>query len=245
MADMRDEVAYLKEQESTTIKVSSRLIAVTTRADDQENQAMSSELNTLRVSAGRLEAESKDVQILVDSYKERISELQKDIEDHKTQIEELKHAQAKEKEEEKEKRKQEMLNDMMSRIDMVSCPAHLFGIKADHQGGQSLDSSSEKLRELFKEIETSREGQAADLTVEAKELIRVHLTENQDLVRDLQDRLRMAQEESELQAKRRMDVEKMLIKRETAYEELLDRTASNQSMAVEDIKVSYPVHNTS
>ena len=81
---------------------------------------MSSELNTLRVSAGRLEAESKDVQILVDSYKERISELQKDIEDHKTQIEELKHAQAKEKEEEREKRKQEMLNDMMSRIDMVS-----------------------------------------------------------------------------------------------------------------------------
>jgi kinesin family protein 5 len=244
MADMRDEVAYLKEQESTTIKVSSRLIAVTTRADDQENQAMSSELNTLRVSAGRLEAESKDVQILVDSYKERISELQKDIEDHKTQIEELKHAQAKEKEEEKEKRKQEMLNDMMSRIDMVSYLG-LFTVRADDQGGQSLDSSSEKLRELFKEIETSREGQAADLTVEAKELIRVHLTENQDLVRDLQDRLRMAQEESELQAKRRMDVEKMLIKRETAYEELLDRTASNQSMAVEDIKVSYPVHNTS
>ena len=92
---------------------------------------------------------------------------------------------------------------------------------------------------MFKEIESSREGQAADLTVEAKELIRVHLSENQDLVRDLQDRLRMAQEESDLQAKRRMDVEKMLMKRETAYEELLDRTASNQSMAVEDIKVGY------
>lgn len=90
---------------------------------------MSSELNTLRVSAGRLEAESKDVQILVDSYKERISELQKDIEDHKTQIEELKHAQAKEKEEEKEKRKQEMLNDMMSRIDMVSSTVRLGDVK--------------------------------------------------------------------------------------------------------------------
>jgi kinesin family protein 5 len=220
------------------------LFGMTTRADNQETQAMSSELNTLRVSAGRLEAESKDVQILVDSYKERISELQKDIEDHKTQIEELKHAQAKEKEEEKEKRKQEMLNDMMSRIDMVSS-FDTLNLRADNQGGQSLDSSSEKLRELFKEIETSREGKAADLTVEAKELIRVHLTENQDLVRDLQDRLRMAQEESELQTKRRMDVEKMLIKRETAYEELLDRTASNQSMAVEDIKVSFVTHDRS
>jgi hypothetical protein len=86
---------------------------------------MSAELNTLRVSAGRLEAESKDVQILVDSYKERISELQMDIEDHKTQIQELKHAQAREKEEEKEKRKQEMLNDMMSRIDMVTFRSHV------------------------------------------------------------------------------------------------------------------------
>jgi kinesin family protein 5 len=87
---------------------------------------MSTELNTLRVSAGRLEDEAKDIQILVDSYKERIAELQKDIEDHKTQIEELKHAQAREKEEEKEKRKQEMLNDMMSRIDMVSSSCLTF-----------------------------------------------------------------------------------------------------------------------
>jgi kinesin family protein 5 len=87
----------------------------------QENQAMSAELSALRIATGRLEGEIKDAQIQLDTYKDRIAELQKDIEDHKTQIEELKHAQAREKEEEKEKRKQEMLNDMMSRIDMVSC----------------------------------------------------------------------------------------------------------------------------
>jgi kinesin family protein 5 len=99
---------------------------------------MSTELNTLRVSAGRLEDEAKDIQILVDSYKERIAELQKDIEDHKTQIEELKHAQAREKEEEKEKRKQEMLNDMMSRIDMVNfLNPFILGIKADDLGRPS------------------------------------------------------------------------------------------------------------
>lgn len=56
---------------------------------------------------------------MVDTYKERVAELQRDIEEHKSQIDQLKHAQAREKEEEKEKRKQEMLNDMMSRIDMV------------------------------------------------------------------------------------------------------------------------------
>lgn len=63
------------------------------------------------------------------------------------------------------------------------------------------------------------------------------MTENQDLARELQDRLRVAQEEADVQIRRRTDVEKMLVKRETAYEELLDKTASSQNMAVEDIKV--------
>jgi kinesin family protein 5 len=95
------------------------------------------------------------------------------------------------------------------------------------------------MRELFKELEQSRAGQKANLSDEAKELIRVHLTENQDLVRELQDRLRVAQEEAEHQSRRRTDVEKMLLKRDTAYEELLDKTASSQNMAVEDIKVRH------
>ena len=82
------------------------------------------------------------------------------------------------------------------------------------------------------------DGQTTNLSVGAKELIRVHLSDNQDAVRVLQDRVRIAEEELELQARRRTELEKMLIKRQSAYEELLDKTASNQSMAVEDIKVS-------
>jgi kinesin family protein 5 len=50
--------------------------------------------------------------------------------------------------------------------------------------------------------------------------------------------LRVAQEESERQAKAAAEVEKMLIKREAAYGELWDRTAANESIAIEDIKVS-------
>ena len=83
------------------------------------------------------------------------------------------------------------------------------------------------------------DGQTTNLSVNAKELIRVHLSDNQDAVRVLQDRVRIAEEELELQARRRTELEKMLIKRQNAYEELLDKTASNQSMAVEDIKVSF------
>lgn len=79
---------------------------------------MSSELNELRISSARLESEAKDATITLDSYKEKIVELQKDIEDQKAEIKNLKHSQTREKEEEKEKRKQEMLNEMMSKIDL-------------------------------------------------------------------------------------------------------------------------------
>jgi kinesin family protein 5 len=104
------------------------------------------------------------------------------------------------------------------------------------KGGQALESTNDKLHGLFKELEEAKKGQNAGLTDEFKEVIRGHMTENQDLVRELQDRLRVAQEEADVQIRRRTDVEKMLVKRETAYEELLDKTASSQNMAVEDIK---------
>ncbi|ORY21594.1 P-loop containing nucleoside triphosphate hydrolase protein [Naematelia encephala] len=105
MADMKDEMAYLKEQEVSMAK---------------ENKNMSTELNELRISAGRLVADAKDASINLDSYKDKVAELQRDIEEQRAQIEDLKKAQTREKEEEKEKRKQELLSEMMSKIDMVS-----------------------------------------------------------------------------------------------------------------------------
>jgi chromosome segregation ATPase len=80
---------------------------------------MSTELNDLRISAARHETEAKDASITLDTYKDKVGELQRDIEELKTQIEDLKKVQTKEKEEEKEKRKQEMLSEMMSKIDVV------------------------------------------------------------------------------------------------------------------------------
>ncbi|KAK8870009.1 hypothetical protein IAR55_000579 [Kwoniella newhampshirensis] len=207
MADMKDEVAYLKEQEASVAK---------------ENKTMSTELNELRISAARLESEAKDAAITLDSYKEKISELQRDIDEQKVQIEDLKKVQTREKEEEKEKRKQEMLSEMMAKIDL---------------GGAVFDSAGAKLRQVLDELENSRDASSSeDLTAQTRELIRSALAENQDVVRDLQERLRLAQEESDLQTKRRAEVEKMLNKRDTAYEELLDKTSSSQSMAVADIK---------
>nr|XP_019002357.1 kinesin [Kwoniella mangroviensis CBS 8507]OCF65818.1 kinesin [Kwoniella mangroviensis CBS 8507] len=210
MADIKDEVAYLKEQEASVSK---------------ENKTMSTELNDLRILSARLESESKDASITLDNYKEKVAELQKDIEEQKTQIEELKKVQSKEKEEEKEKRKREMLNEMMSRIDM---------------GGAILDSSSEKLRQVLQTLESrDNTNSAEEIQSQTRELVRSALAENQDIVRDLQERLRLAQEEADLQNKRRSEVEKMLGKRDAAYEELLEKTSSSQNVAIDDIKAQF------
>jgi hypothetical protein len=90
------------------------------------------------------------------------------------------------------------------------------------QGGTGLDSSSEKLRQVLKELDGSTNAeQSSELSTQARELIRSHLAENHEVVRDLQEKLRAGQEEGEIQAKRRMEVEKILMKRDAAYEELL------------------------
>ena len=120
------------------------------------------------------------------------------------------------------------------------------------KGGAVLDSAGEKLRQVLKGLESAREnGTQGEITEQTRDLIRTHLAENQDLVRDLQERLRLSKEDGEIQMRRRAEVEKMLSKRDAAYEELLgvyyqmnrkfvltkDKTASSQSVAIADIKV--------
>jgi kinesin family protein 5 len=78
------------------------------------------------------------------------------------------------------------------------------------------------LRQILRDLDTSKDsGQAVDLSSQAREAIRAHLVENQDFVGDLQERLRASEEEGELQARRRGEVERMLVRRDDAYEELL------------------------
>lgn len=89
-----------------------------------------------------------------------------------------------------------------------------------------LDSSGEKLRQVLKDLENADDSSATShLGIQTRELIRAHLAENQELVRSLQEKLRQHQEESEIQAKRRTEVERLLSKRDAAYEELLGESA--------------------
>ena len=80
----------------------------------------SAELRELRISSARFESQANDAVITIDTYKDQIAELQRDMDLQKNQNDQLKAAQTREKEVEKEKRKQEMLAEMMSKIDFVS-----------------------------------------------------------------------------------------------------------------------------
>lgn len=206
LTELRDEIAYLKEQESSWSKVSLRRGT----ADMQENRTIASELSDLRISNARLESEAKDTSITLDTYKDKANELQRDIDELKGEIEDLKKEKTREKEEEKLKRKQDMLNEMMSKVDM---------------GSANIDGPGEKIRQLSTKLE------AAD-----RDALHAHLTEIEDSIRDIQERLRQAQDDAEVQSKRRQDADKLLEKRDEAYEELLAKTAG--SVDVDDIRVS-------
>jgi kinesin family protein 5 len=75
---------------------------------------------------------------------------------------------------------------------------------------------------VLKNLETAPGGGDKEgIAAETRDLIRTHLAQNQDLVRDLQERLRLSHEEAEVQVKRRAEVEITLGKINAAYEELL------------------------
>lgn len=204
--ELKDEVAFLKEQEASLMK---------------ESKSATQDASELRILNARLETEIKDQTISIDTLKDQVTDLKREIDEQKVEIEERKKVQSREKEEEKEKRKQEMLSEMMAKIDM---------------GGANLDAAGEKLRLRLKELDTANSGNA-EISSELRDLVRNHFAENQQVMRDYQERLRLTQDNAELQSKRKAEVEKLLEQRNREYEDLLARsTESNDPMAVADIK---------
>jgi kinesin family protein 5 len=204
--ELKDEVAFLKEQEVSLMK---------------ENKSSTADASELRILNARLETEIKDQTISLDTFKDQVADLKREIDEQKAEIEERKKIQSREKEEEKEKRKQEMLNEMMAKIDM---------------GGVNLDAAGEKLRLHIKKVEESSTGQE-QISTELRDLVRNHFAENQQVMRDYQERLRLAQDNAELQSKRKAEVEKLLDQRNREFEDLLARsTESNDPLAVAEVK---------
>ena len=108
VADLKEELAFLKEQEAST---------------SLENKAMSSQLNELRLQLERLDYDSKESVIAMDILKEQNVDLNNDLEELRKTIAELRLNQKDATVEDKEKKKAEKMAMMMAKFDMVSLRA--------------------------------------------------------------------------------------------------------------------------
>lgn len=102
VADLKEELAFLKEQEAST---------------SLENKAMSSQLNELRLQLERLDYDSKESVIAMDILKEQNADLNNDLEELRKTIAELRLNQKDAAAEDKEKKKAEKMAMMMAKFD--------------------------------------------------------------------------------------------------------------------------------
>lgn len=87
-----------------------------------------------------------------------------------------------------------------------------------------MDQSSEKLRLVLAKLDNVADTSPLleeEIVIDARETIRRHLADNQTIIRDLQDKLRRNQEDTELQIQRGDDLQELLEQRDAAYEDLL------------------------
>jgi kinesin family protein 5 len=131
--ELREELAFLKEQEASVNKVrfdATRYGSIAHRLL-QENKAMSTQLNELRLQVERLNYDNKEGVITIDILKEQNADAMSELEDVRKQIAELKTAQKDASVEDKEKRKQEKMAMMMAKFDTVHAYAFFFFSKAN------------------------------------------------------------------------------------------------------------------
>ncbi|KAJ7582684.1 kinesin heavy chain [Mycena floridula] len=204
--ELKEELAFLKEQEA---------------AVNQENKAMSSQLNELRLQLERLDYDNKESVITIDILNERNQDTANELEEIKKQLSELKNTQKDASSEDKEKRKQEKMAMMMA--------------KFDTQG--AFSEKDEQLRLILNKLD-NLDSPAGSLTTDDLTAIRRQLADGQNLVRETVDRLRQSQEENEMIARRKDELESRVAALETEYEELLEKTIHDEETSNVDLAES-------
>lgn len=88
----------------------------------------------------------------------------------------------------------------------------------------TFSEKDDQLRQLLAKLDAvDNESGISSLTVEDITALRRQLQDGQNLVRETLDRLRQTQEESDMNSRRRDEVEARLATLETEYEELLGK----------------------
>ncbi|KAK0391023.1 hypothetical protein NLU13_0525 [Sarocladium strictum] len=207
LRETREELAFLKEHDSKAGK---------------DNERLTSEVNEFKMQLERLSFESKEAQITMDALKEANAELTAELDDVKQQLLDTK-MNAKESGaalDEKEKKKAEKMAKMMAGFDL--------GADVFSDNERSIAEAIEKLDALH-EQSTIGDHIAPD---ELKAL-RAKMVETQGIVR--QAELSMyGGSSSDMDSRRRQDLETKLQTMQQEYEDLLTRNLSEGD--VEEVK---------
>ncbi|GJJ12132.1 hypothetical protein Clacol_006373 [Clathrus columnatus] len=185
----------------------------------KENKTLSAQMSELRLRAERLEYDIKENNITIDILKEQNQDLANELEDVKKFNDELKALQKDSSVEDKEKKKAEKMAIMMAQFDT--------------QG--AFSEKKELLRSTLAKLDAVDSDGPVSLTTDDIISLRRQLTEGQEQVRDLMDKLLVAQETSEHHERRKAELEQRLATLEGEYEELLEKSIRDEEMSNVDV----------
>lgn len=188
----------------------------------KENKIISTQMSELRLKVERLEYDIKESNITIDILKEQNQDLTNELEDVKKFNEELKALQKDSSVEDKEKKKAEKMAIMMAQFDT--------------QG--AFSEKEELLRSTLAKLDAVDSDGPMSFASDDIALIRRQLTEGQQQIRDLMDKLLVAQETSEHHERRKAELEQRLTSLESEYEELLEKSIREEELSNVDVAES-------
>ncbi|KAG1378157.1 hypothetical protein G6F61_006086 [Rhizopus arrhizus] len=198
LESLREEMSYYKEQE---------------QAATQENQAMTSEVNGLRLQLQKISFESNENAITVDSLKEANQELISELEELKKNLVEIKNAQNKANQSDKEKKKAEKMAQIMSGFDVSN----------------EMNEKERQIRDVLVKLELDGNG----LSVEELVSLRCDLSDSRALVEQHTKTIDDLTEEKKMIEQKKSDLEGKFANLEQEYEELLDKTIAEEEAQIQ------------
>ncbi|UNI21692.1 Kinesin heavy chain [Purpureocillium takamizusanense] len=196
LRETKEEMSYLKEHDSRMGK---------------ENERLTTEVNEFKMQLERLNFESKEAGITMDALKEANAELTTELDEVKQQLLDVKMS-AKENGaafDEKEKKKAEKMAKMMAGFDL---------------GGEVFSDNERFISEAVQHIDALQEQSKAGDAIAPEEFkeLRAKLLETQGIVRQAELSLYGASS-TDMDARRRQELEDRLESLQQEYEELLTR----------------------
>ncbi|KAI9315986.1 kinesin heavy chain [Dichotomocladium elegans] len=172
----------------------------------KENQQMTSELSDLRLQLQKISYESKENAITVESLKEANQDLMSELEELKKSLAEVRIAHKEASDSDKEKKKAEKMAQMMSGFD----PSN------------QISEKERQIRNALHKLEGD------NVTVEELAVLRRDLADSKVLVDQHSKTIGDLMREKESIELRKLDLESRLNTLEREYEELLDKTITQE-----------------